>query len=120
VEVSQVASLNSPHQADLHFIHRWLTGLKDGEGNSFLRGTERNTWNEKLGLDEFLVVDVVRGETDATTGRLVDNIITLFNKLVGRRIKARLFSISCLTSLDIGLSFLIFICFNRTQTSKGA
>jgi len=87
LEVSQLASLKSPHKAELHFIQSWLQGLQSGEGQSFLRGAERLTWDTS-DLDEFFVMGVERSEADAATSRTVDWIVTIYNHFIGRRIKA--------------------------------
>ncbi|KAL5327905.1 hypothetical protein ACEPPN_005611 [Leptodophora sp. 'Broadleaf-Isolate-01'] len=86
LELSHVASLKSPHKAELHFIHKWLKGLESGEGQSFLRGSERLTWNV-LDINEFFVMGAERSEADAATGRTVDWLITTYNHILGRRIK---------------------------------
>ncbi|KAG4441732.1 hypothetical protein IFR05_002775 [Cadophora sp. M221] len=86
LELSQVASLKSPHKAELHFIHTWLKGLESGEGQSFLRGSERLTWNA-FDINEFFVMGAERSEADAATGCTVDWLITNYNHILGRRIK---------------------------------
>ncbi|KAL2066006.1 hypothetical protein VTL71DRAFT_2077 [Oculimacula yallundae] len=85
LQVSKVESLKDPHEADLHLIHRWLQGLKPGEGNSFLRGAERFTWSDELEPNEFFVVKTEQSEADAATGKTVDWLITNYNRIVGRK-----------------------------------
>ncbi|KAH7400198.1 hypothetical protein BKA64DRAFT_744839 [Cadophora sp. MPI-SDFR-AT-0126] len=86
LELSKVATLTSPHKAELHFIQRWLRGLDPAEGQSFLRGSERLTWSAS-DVDEYFVMGAERSDSDATTGRIIDWIITHYNHLLGRRIK---------------------------------
>lgn len=67
-------------------MHTWLKGLESGEGQSFLRGSERLTWNAR-DLDEYFVLGAERSEADAATGRTVDWLITTYNHIIGRKIK---------------------------------
>jgi len=83
LEVSQVASLSKPHKANLHTLHRWLDGSLPGEGDSFLRGIERDAWRKNVKIENFVTIEGAREEKDATTAKLVDKFIMWYHHWIG-------------------------------------